>query len=85
MSILGFSLPPDSGEKIGLEITTLLSIIMFSQIITGIIPESSLSIPKIGLYFASVMIISALSIIANVIVLIFHHRNVKIQQPIPAP
>ncbi|CAF0709115.1 unnamed protein product [Brachionus calyciflorus] len=83
MSILGFSLPPDSGEKIGLEITTLLSIIMFSQIITGIIPESSLSIPKIGIYFASVMIISALSIIANVAVLIFHHRNVKIQQPIP--
>lgn len=48
MSVLGFSLPPDSGEKIGLEITTLLSIMMFSQIITGIIPESSLSVPKIG-------------------------------------
>jgi len=48
MSLLGFSLPPDSGEKIGLEVTVLLSIIMFSQIITGIIPESSLSIPKIG-------------------------------------
>ena len=30
------------------EITTLLSIIMFSQLITGIIPESSLSVPKIG-------------------------------------
>ncbi len=50
MSLLGFSLPPDSGEKIGLEVTVLLSIIMFSQIITGIIPESSLSIPKIGIY-----------------------------------
>lgn len=83
MSVLGFLLPPDSGEKIGLEITTLLSIIMFSQIITGIIPESSLSIPKIGLYFASVMIISATSIIANVFILIFHHKNVKIQQPMP--
>ena len=49
MSLLGFSLPPDSGEKIGLEVTVLLSIIMFSQIITNIIPESSLSIPKIGI------------------------------------
>ncbi len=47
MSILGFCLPPDSGEKIGLEMTTLLSIIMFAQLITGIIPESSLSVPKI--------------------------------------
>ena len=48
MTILGFSLPPDSGEKIGLEVTTLLAIIMFSQIITALIPESSLSVPKIG-------------------------------------
>ncbi len=45
---MGFSLPPDSGEKIGLEVTVLLSIIMYSQTITGIIPNSSLSIPKIG-------------------------------------
>lgn len=83
MSVLGFSLPPESGEKIGLEITTLLSIIMFSQIITGLIPESSLSVPKISLYFASVMVISAMSIIANVIVLTFHHKNLKIQHPVP--
>jgi nicotinic acetylcholine receptor len=48
MSLMGFSLPPDSGEKIGLEVTVLLSIIMYSQTITGIIPNSSLSIPKIG-------------------------------------
>jgi nicotinic acetylcholine receptor, invertebrate len=48
MSVLGFTLPPDSGEKIGLEIITLLSIIMFSQFFMGIIPESSLSVPKIG-------------------------------------
>jgi nicotinic acetylcholine receptor len=50
MSVLGFTLPPDSGEKIGLEIITLLSIIMFSQFFMGIIPESSLSVPKIGTY-----------------------------------
>ena len=50
MSVLGFTLPPDSGEKIGLEIITLLSIIMFSQFFMGIIPESSLSVPKISMY-----------------------------------
>ena len=48
MCILGFTLPPDSGEKISLEMTTLLSIIMFSQLIMGIVPESSMSVPKIG-------------------------------------
>lgn len=51
MCILGFTLPPDSGEKIGLEMTTLLSIIMFSQLIMGIVPESSMSVPKIGKIF----------------------------------
>ena len=50
ISILGFSLPPDSGEKVGLEIITLLSMIMFSQFFMGIIPESSLSVPKISMY-----------------------------------
>jgi nicotinic acetylcholine receptor, invertebrate len=50
ISILGFSLPPDSGEKVGLEIITLLSMIMFSQFFMSIIPESSLSVPKISMY-----------------------------------
>ncbi len=49
MCILGFTLPPDSGEKIGLEMTTMLSIIMFSQLIMGIVPESSMAVPKIGI------------------------------------
>jgi hypothetical protein len=66
-----------------IEITTLLSIIMFSQIITSIIPENSLSVPKIAIYFASVMVISGMSIVANVFVLMFHHRNVRIQTPMP--
>lgn len=83
MSILGFCLPPDSGEKIGLEMTTLLSIIMFSQLITGIIPESSLSVPKISIYFSAITIICTLCILANVTVLILHHKNIKIQQPMP--
>lgn len=83
MSILGFCLPPDSGEKIGLEITTLLSIMFFLQLLTTIVPESSLSIPKIALYFSSIMVISTLSVITNVCVLVLHHKNVKIQEPMP--
>ena len=39
---------------------------MFSQIINETIPESSLSVSKIGIYFASVMLLSSLSIIANI-------------------
>jgi hypothetical protein len=56
---------------------------MFSQFFMGIIPESSLSVPKIQIYFASVIVISAMSIIANVLVLILHHKNVNLQRPLP--
>jgi len=35
------------------------------------------------MYFASVMVISTLSILANVFVLSLHHKNVRIQQPMP--
>ena len=40
-----------------------------------------LNLDQIGVYFGSVMVICSMSIIANVVVLIFHHRNVKIQHP----
>jgi hypothetical protein len=83
MSVLGFCLPPDSGEKMGLEVTTLLSIMFFLQLITGIVPESSQSIPKISIYFSSVLVLCSMSIVSNVLVLIFHHQNVKIQRPMP--
>ncbi len=53
------------------EIITLLSIIMFLQFFMGIVPESSFSVPKIAIYFASVMIISAMSILSNILVIIF--------------
>lgn len=48
MSVVGFLLPPESGEKMTLEIVTLVSILMISNMVTGILPESSLSVPKIG-------------------------------------
>jgi DNA-directed RNA polymerase subunit M/transcription elongation factor TFIIS len=35
------------------------------------------------MYFASVMVISTMSILANVFVLSLHHKNVKIQPPMP--
>jgi nicotinic acetylcholine receptor len=48
MSLVGFLLPPQSGEKMTLEIVTLVSILMISNMVAGILPESSLSVPKIG-------------------------------------
>ncbi|CAF1179300.1 unnamed protein product, partial [Didymodactylos carnosus] len=77
MTTFGYLLPPDSGEKLTLQITIMLSIVMFSLLISGIIPASSFAVPTIVTYFICVMIISSLSIVATVIVLLLHHRNAK--------
>ncbi|CAF4704426.1 unnamed protein product [Rotaria sp. Silwood1] len=77
MIVLGFLLPPDSGEKLTLQITILLSIVMFSLLISGIIPASSTALPTIVMYFATVMCLCTMSVIATVFVLVLHHRNAK--------
>jgi hypothetical protein len=60
-----------------LEITILLSIVMFSLLISGIIPASSTALPTIVMYFTTVMCMCSMSVVATVIVLALHHRNAK--------
>jgi hypothetical protein len=64
----------------GLEIMTLLAIITFLQLTTTLIPESSQGVPKIAIYLTSVMLISSISVITNVIILKFHFSNVQIAE-----
>ncbi|CAF2860419.1 unnamed protein product [Rotaria sp. Silwood2] len=77
MTLLGFLLSPQSGEKLTLQITTLLTIVMFSLLLSEIMPPSSTAIPVITVYFICVMIMSALSVVASVLVLSLHFRNSK--------
>ncbi|CAF3616039.1 unnamed protein product [Rotaria sp. Silwood1] len=77
MTILGLLLPPDSGDKINLQITTLLTVVMFSLLLSEIMPPSSTAIPIITIYFMCVMIMSVVSVLASVIVLSLHFRNSK--------
>ncbi|CAF4134717.1 unnamed protein product [Rotaria sp. Silwood2] len=95
MSLLGFLLPPDGGDKINLrelefddkkcvlihsiclEITTLLSVVMFCLLLSEILPPTSTAIPMITVYFMCVMTMSALSVVASVLILSFHFRNSK--------
>ncbi|CAM4809446.1 unnamed protein product [Rotaria magnacalcarata] len=61
MAILGFLLAADSGEKLILQITILLNIVMFSLLMSEIMPSNSTAIPIITIYFMRVMIMSAIS------------------------
>uniref|UniRef100_A0A3P8UTD8 Neuronal acetylcholine receptor subunit alpha-7-like n=1 Tax=Cynoglossus semilaevis TaxID=244447 RepID=A0A3P8UTD8_CYNSE len=77
MTLLVFLLPANSGEKISLGITVLLSLTVFMLMVAEIMPATSDSVPLIGQYFASTMVIVGMSVVATVIVLQFHHHKVN--------
>ncbi|CAH1797307.1 unnamed protein product [Owenia fusiformis] len=75
MALLTFSLPPDSGEKISLGVTILLSLTVFLMIVAETMPATSDAVPLIGIYFACIMMVCSLSVVFTVLVLNYHHRN----------
>ncbi|XP_018016609.2 neuronal acetylcholine receptor subunit alpha-5-like [Hyalella azteca] len=75
LTLLVFCLPPDSGEKIALGVTVLLAFSVFMLAIAEKMPETSESIPLIGIYLTAVMTITSISIIMTVIVLNCHYRG----------
>ncbi|KAK7115633.1 hypothetical protein V1264_001467 [Littorina saxatilis] len=80
MSVLGFLLPPESGEKISLEITVLLSLAVFMLVVSETLPATSETFPWIGVYFACAMILVSVSTVLTVMVLNVHHKNYR---PVP--
>ncbi|XP_042887396.1 neuronal acetylcholine receptor subunit alpha-7-like isoform X5 [Penaeus japonicus] len=75
MALLGFTLPPDSGEKLTLEITILLSLTVFMTVVAEKLPQVSDAIPLLATYFNCIMFMVASSVVLTVVVLNYHHRT----------
>lgn len=75
LSVLVFYLPADSGEKIALCITILLSQTMFFLLISEIIPSTSLALPLLGKYLLFTMLLVGLCVVITIMVLNVHYRK----------
>ena len=76
LSVAGFQLPVDSGEKISLQITNLLAIVYFEQYLSSTIPKSSLGVPIMSYFLSNISILCTLSLVGNLYVLNLHHTDV---------
>lgn len=78
LSVLVFYLPSDSGEKISLCISILLSLTVFFLLLVEIIPPTSLTVPLLGKYLLFTMILVTLSVVVTIAVLNVNFRYVII-------
>ena len=69
MIFLGFILPPDCGERIGLSITVLLAMTVFQQLTSNIFP--SFDFPLLGQYYFATSVEISISLLATTVVLNF--------------
>ena len=77
LTLLVFYLPSDSGEKVTLSISSLVSLTVFFLLLAEIIPPTSLAIPLLGKYLLFTMILITLSICCTVGILNIHFRTLS--------
>jgi len=73
MIFLGFILPPESGERIGLSITVLLAMTVFQQLTSEIMP--SYDFPILGQYYFAIILEIGASVVVTTTILNFYHRT----------
>ena len=70
---LGFILPPESGERIGLSITVLLAVTVFQEMTSQIMPP--FDFPFLAQYYLATIFQTAFSLIVTTVILNFYHRT----------
>ncbi|XP_064620948.1 neuronal acetylcholine receptor subunit alpha-10-like [Lineus longissimus] len=83
LTLLGFWMPPDSGEKVTLGLTVLLAFSVFMLLIAESMPATSFYVPLIGVYLTVVMFMTSLSVMLAVIISNLHHQGETKDNEVP--
>nr|CAD2158171.1 unnamed protein product [Meloidogyne enterolobii] len=83
MALLGFCMPPETGEKINMLNTVILSMGVYLQSIIESIPPTSETVPLIGIYYVASLAIVCLATAMNVYTLNVHRRGITNQSRVP--
>ncbi|KAG8188790.1 hypothetical protein JTE90_009184 [Oedothorax gibbosus] len=75
LSVLVFYLPSDSGEKVSLSISIVLSLGVFFLLLSEIIPPTSLTVPLLGKYLLFTMVLVSFSVFVTIAVLNVNFRS----------
>ncbi|CAH1786065.1 unnamed protein product [Owenia fusiformis] len=67
-SFLGFFLPVESGEKVNLEITILLALVVFLLLVGETLPPTPDAIPVLGILYGTTMLMVSVALVMAVIV-----------------
>lgn len=77
VALLGFYMPPESGEKVSMGITTLLSVVVFLMIVAESMPPTSDVVPLIALYYGVTIAIVSSATAMTVLTLNIHHKGAR--------
>ncbi|KAL3090096.1 hypothetical protein niasHS_006548 [Heterodera schachtii] len=75
LSMAVFFLPTDSGEKMTLTISVLLSIVVFLLVVSKIMPPTSSTIPLIAKYLLLTFVLNIITIAVTVIIINIYFRG----------
>ncbi|CAI4231441.1 unnamed protein product [Auanema sp. JU1783] len=75
IALLGFYMPSDSGEKVTLGITSLLSTTVFLMLVAEGMPPTSEALPLIGIYYGVTIVLVSLATAMTVFTLNVHHQG----------
>ncbi|CAD6190041.1 unnamed protein product [Caenorhabditis auriculariae] len=77
--VLGFTVSPETCEKIGLQISVSLAIMIFLTMMHAQTPQTSEAVPLLGVFFHICNAISVLATSFTVYVQSYHFRNHQVQ------